>query len=111
MMTYSGDPDEERKRIMAVLLNGDSVMLLDNVSEPLEGDALCSVLTSQTYQDRLLDGRNYACDGLHEPYFLSGYAVYDFVQVVQIVAFACQRFTLSFLNPFLRVVSQPLKNR
>jgi hypothetical protein len=53
-MTYSGDPDEERKRLVAVLMAGDSALLYDNISRPLEGDALCTALTQQTIQDRRL---------------------------------------------------------
>jgi hypothetical protein len=59
MMTHSGDPNEERKALMAVLLNGDAVLILDNISRPLEGDTLCLVLTSPFFQDRML-GKNSA---------------------------------------------------
>ncbi len=53
-MTYSGDPDEERKRLVSLLAAGDAVLLYDNISTPLEGDALCTALTQQTIQDRRL---------------------------------------------------------
>jgi hypothetical protein len=53
-MTYSGDPDEERKRLVSALATGDAVLLYDNISTPLEGDTLCTALTQQTIQDRRL---------------------------------------------------------
>jgi hypothetical protein len=53
-VTYTKDPEESRKKIFSNLIAGDAVILLDNVSEPLEGDTLCAVLTSPEYSDRLL---------------------------------------------------------
>jgi hypothetical protein len=56
IMTYTGEPDEDRKRITSALLAADPVLSFDNISEPLEGDTLCTVLTVPTYEDRLLGG-------------------------------------------------------
>ncbi|KAB2922683.1 MAG: hypothetical protein F9K25_19135 [Candidatus Contendobacter sp.] len=54
VMTYAGEEDEQRKRIFSVLLAGDTVVNIDNIEEPLQGSALCSVLTGQQYTDRVL---------------------------------------------------------
>jgi hypothetical protein len=58
MMTYTGDHDEDRKRITSALLAGDLVVSFDNVSEPLGGDTLCTVLTEPEFSDRLLGTNN-----------------------------------------------------
>jgi hypothetical protein len=54
VMNYTGQEAEERKRIVAALTAGDPVLSIDNIEQPLQGDAICSVLTQETYQDRLL---------------------------------------------------------
>src|SRR5262245_16414318 len=51
---YTGDHEEDRKRIIASLIAGDAVVLLDNISKPLQGDTLCKVLTQPEVDDRLL---------------------------------------------------------
>lgn len=45
---------EEKKRLLAVLSEGDPVVCFDNVERPLGSAALCSVLTQTEYKDRLL---------------------------------------------------------
>ena len=47
---------EEKKRIMAVLIEGDPIVCYDNVEKPFKSSALCSILTQQEYKDRLLGG-------------------------------------------------------
>ena len=54
VMSYTGKPDEERKRLFAALLGGTSLIAYDNVAAPLDSDTLCSVLTQETFQDRFL---------------------------------------------------------
>lgn len=54
VMTFTSDPEEMRKRVLAILLQGAAVVNLDNVEEPLQGAALCSVLTQATYTERFL---------------------------------------------------------
>jgi hypothetical protein len=54
VMTFSADPQEERKRLLALLLKGMPLISLDNVEVPLESDALCSVLTQPSFSDRVL---------------------------------------------------------
>ena len=54
MMSYSGDPESERKRLLALLIEGMPIVVIDNVERPLVSDALCSILTEPMYSDRLL---------------------------------------------------------
>ena len=54
VMSYTPDGDEMRKRVLSVLMQGDLVVNLDNVEEPLASQTLCSVLTQETFTDRIL---------------------------------------------------------
>lgn len=54
VMSFSDDPDEMRKRTLSVLMQGDAVINLDNISGPLRSDTLCTVLTQETFTDRIL---------------------------------------------------------
>ncbi|MFZ1828291.1 MAG: hypothetical protein WAW42_05885 [Candidatus Competibacteraceae bacterium] len=54
VMTFAREPEEMRKRVLSILLQGAAVVNLDNLSEPLQSDALCSVLTQTTYTERFL---------------------------------------------------------
>ncbi len=54
VMSQGGSPEEDRKRLLSVLLRGDSVTQIDNCELPIEGDALCAILTSPEWQDRIL---------------------------------------------------------
>ncbi len=54
VMPYVDDSNEERKRILAALIGGDAVICVDNIEKPWGSDCLCSVLTQEFYQDRLL---------------------------------------------------------
>ncbi len=48
------DVDEVEKRMLSVLLAGDSVINLDNLEIPLAGATLCKVLSGETITGRLL---------------------------------------------------------
>lgn len=48
------DADEVEKRMLSVLLAGDSVINLDNLEVPLAGATLCKVLSGETITGRLL---------------------------------------------------------
>jgi hypothetical protein len=51
----SVEEDEElRKRVLAVAREGTRVIILDNLSGSLQSNALCSLLTSTRYSDRVL---------------------------------------------------------
>lgn len=54
VMSYTPDGDEMRKRILSVLMQGDLVVNLDNVEEPLSSQTLCTVLTQESFTDRIL---------------------------------------------------------
>ena len=46
--------DEDEKRLSTVLFAGDPVIHLDNCERPIAGDFLCSMLTQETVQARIL---------------------------------------------------------
>jgi hypothetical protein len=54
MMSQADDPTDERKRLLAVLLEGQEINVIDNVERELKSDALCSALTEPRFSDRLL---------------------------------------------------------
>jgi len=45
---------EEKKRLLSVLAEGDSIICYDNIERPFGSPALCSVLTQEEFKDRLL---------------------------------------------------------
>jgi putative DNA primase/helicase len=51
---WANETAEQRKAIGTILAAGDSVVNFDNITTPIGGPALCSVLTSATFKDRLL---------------------------------------------------------
>jgi hypothetical protein len=53
-MNQGKSPEEDEKRLGAVLMAGDPVILIDNCDRPIEGDFLCSMLTSEVVQPRVL---------------------------------------------------------
>ncbi|TVR66950.1 MAG: hypothetical protein EA420_01140 [Candidatus Competibacteraceae bacterium] len=54
VMSFTSDPEEMRKRVLAVLLAGDGVVSLDNIESVLASSVLCTVLTQESFSDRLL---------------------------------------------------------
>ena len=55
-MTFARTDEEAQKTALSVLMQGDPVVLIDNIERPLEGDWLCSILTEETYSQRGLGG-------------------------------------------------------
>jgi hypothetical protein len=53
-MTYPEREEEAEKTALSVLMEGDPVVLIDNVERPLQGAWLCSILTQEVYQQRVL---------------------------------------------------------
>ena len=53
-MPQGKDEDEDRKRMLALLLEGDACCCVDNIERPLTSSALCSILTQVTWKDRIL---------------------------------------------------------
>ncbi len=56
-MQFPNTDEEAEKVVLSVLMEGNPVVLIDNVERPLQGAWLCSILTSESHQGRML-GRN-----------------------------------------------------
>jgi len=54
LLSQGRDEAEDMKRLFSILLAGVSVVVIDNVERPLGGGHLCAVLTTRTYNDRVL---------------------------------------------------------
>jgi len=54
VMTEARSEEELRKRITALLCTGRSIVLFDNIRQPLESGTLSALLTAPTWSDRLL---------------------------------------------------------
>lgn len=54
VMTPAPDAEEEAKRLLVVLMEGDPVAVIDNISAPWASDAMCSILSQETYKGRIL---------------------------------------------------------
>ncbi len=46
--------EEDKKRLLAMLMQGDPIIVIDNVERPICGDALASILTQENWQSRYL---------------------------------------------------------
>jgi len=55
------DNEEIRKRLLSLLRTGKRLLILDNVTTTLDSSALCTLLTSETYQDRVLGATEIVC--------------------------------------------------
>ncbi len=70
--TYTKDKDEMRKRITSLAVEGERMVLLDNLAEVVGGDVLDAALTADRWKDRVL-GVNRTYDGpLHVTWFATG---------------------------------------
>ena len=56
VIAQADNETEEKKRILSVLMEGDQIICFDNIEKPFRSAALCSILTQDTYKDRLLGG-------------------------------------------------------
>lgn len=54
VMSQGKDEEEDKKRMLAILVEGIQVACIDNIERPLSGSALCSVLTQQVWRERIL---------------------------------------------------------
>jgi hypothetical protein len=54
MLPDASDNEEIRKRLLALLRQGKALIILDNIIGILDSAALCVLLTSEPYQDRIL---------------------------------------------------------
>jgi hypothetical protein len=53
-MTQSRNPEEDEKRLSTVLHAGDNIIMIDNCQHQITGDFLCSMLTQELVQARIL---------------------------------------------------------
>ena len=68
-MSYTSDREELRKRITTIAVEGDRLVLLDNLAGAVGNDILDAALTTDRWKDRLL-GVNRRYDGpLHVTWF------------------------------------------
>jgi len=51
---FESDTRTVERALLAVLMSGDLIVLVDNIAAPVDSAALCAALTSQTYKDRIL---------------------------------------------------------
>ena len=55
VISLTDSETEERKRILSILLEGESLVCYDNVDKPFGNATFCSILTQQEYKDRILN--------------------------------------------------------
>lgn len=53
-MSQGKSAEEDEKRLVSVLRRGDPIISIDNCDLPLEGDFICSMMTQETVQARIL---------------------------------------------------------
>ncbi|CAN5521087.1 hypothetical protein BH09PSE4_BH09PSE4_04320 [soil metagenome] len=53
-MSQGASEEEDEKRLLSVLMHGAPVNVIDNIARPIEGDALCTILTEETWRCRVL---------------------------------------------------------
>lgn len=54
LTSQAGSPEEEKKRLLAILLEGSVTTVIDNCERPLQSDAMCTALTEPYIRERLL---------------------------------------------------------
>ena len=54
VMNYTGDEAEDEKRLTGVLVQGDTILSIDNVEKELSGSFLCQLFTQDLVQCRIL---------------------------------------------------------
>ncbi len=54
VMPLADEENEVRKALLAVLIAADLIVLIDNISAPVDSASVCAALTSGTYKDRVL---------------------------------------------------------
>jgi hypothetical protein len=72
VMAYTQDRDELRKRITTLAVEGDRMVLLDNLAGAVGNDVLDAALTSDRWKDRLLGGNRVYEGPLHVSWFATG---------------------------------------
>lgn len=54
MVSQGKNAEEDEKRLSSMLAAGDPIIVIDNCERPVEGDFLCSMLTQELVQTRIL---------------------------------------------------------
>ena len=54
VMSQGRDEDEDKKRMLAILMEGINVATIDNIEREFGGAALCSILTQESWRERVL---------------------------------------------------------
>lgn len=72
IMSYTNDREELRKRITTLAVEGDRLVLLDNLAGAVGNDILDAALTADTWKDRLLGGNKVFDGPLHVCWFGTG---------------------------------------
>src|SRR5262245_50406778 len=54
VMSQGADENEDKKRMLPILAEGEPVAVIDNVERPFGSAALCSILTQTSWRDRVL---------------------------------------------------------
>lgn len=54
VMSQGADENEDKKRMLPILAEGDPVAVIDNIERPFGSAALCSILTQTSWRDRVL---------------------------------------------------------
>jgi hypothetical protein len=72
VMTQGKDDDENRKRMLALLLDGESVPCIDNIDRPFGDASMCAVLTQTRFRDRLLGASKMAVAPTNVTWLLTG---------------------------------------
>jgi hypothetical protein len=72
VMSYTADREELRKRITAVAMEGERLILLDNLAGAVGNDILDAALTADWWKDRVLGGNKIYNGPLHVVWFGTG---------------------------------------
>lgn len=72
VMSYSSDKEELRKKITSLAMEGERLVLLDNLAGAVGNDVLDRALTADRWKDRLLGGNKIYDGPLHVAWFASG---------------------------------------
>jgi hypothetical protein len=71
-MSYTSDREELRKKITALAVEGERLVLLDNLAGAVGNDVLDAALTTDRWKDRLLGGNRVYDGPLHVVWFGTG---------------------------------------
>jgi hypothetical protein len=76
VMGYTNNKEELRKAITSLALEGDEMVLLDNVTGPFGNDVLDRALTATHWKDRILGGNNQYDGPLNATWYATANNVY-----------------------------------